>query len=69
MAKINLVGCIIYVYIYFALNRYRLQENNSNYTINAANRVYVQNGLPLKDCLQTVFSKEMKAVDFRQVWL
>ncbi|ROT62953.1 putative serine proteinase inhibitor, partial [Penaeus vannamei] len=45
---------------------YRLQENNSNYTINAANRIYVQNGLPLKDCLQTVFSKEMKAVDFRQ---
>ncbi|XP_037790779.1 LOW QUALITY PROTEIN: leukocyte elastase inhibitor A-like [Penaeus monodon] len=47
-------------------NRYRLQENNPNNTINAANRIYVQDGLPLRECLQTVFSKEMKAVDFRQ---
>ncbi|XP_047489953.1 leukocyte elastase inhibitor A-like [Penaeus chinensis] len=45
---------------------YRLQENNPNYTINAANRIYVQDGLPLRGCLQTVFSNEMKAVDFRQ---
>ncbi|XP_042888845.1 leukocyte elastase inhibitor-like [Penaeus japonicus] len=42
---------------------YRLQENNPNYTINAANRIYVQDGLPFK---QVVFSEEMKTVDFRQ---
>ncbi|XP_042857105.1 leukocyte elastase inhibitor-like [Penaeus japonicus] len=45
---------------------YRLQENNPNYTINAANRIYVQDGLPLKQCLHVVFSQEMKSVDFRQ---
>ncbi|XP_042888843.1 serpin B10-like [Penaeus japonicus] len=47
----------------YVLNRYRLQENNPNYTINAANRIYVQDGLPFK---QVVFSEEMKTVDFRQ---
>ncbi|XP_063592956.1 leukocyte elastase inhibitor-like [Penaeus indicus] len=45
---------------------YRLQENNPNYTVNAANRIYIQDGLPLRECLQTVFSNEIRAVDFRQ---
>lgn len=44
-------------------------ESPENYTMDLANRIYVDNALPLYECVARVLPDEVKDVDFSQVSL
>nr|XP_027214275.1 leukocyte elastase inhibitor-like [Penaeus vannamei] len=50
--------------LYKALRQ--IHESSQNYTIDSANRIYVDNTLPLYECVAQVLPEEVKNVDFTQ---
>nr|XP_045585853.1 leukocyte elastase inhibitor-like [Procambarus clarkii] len=42
------------------------QSNTSDYVIDLANKVYVKNNIPLRDCIRDVLKKEVENIDFSQ---
>ncbi|XP_063592660.1 leukocyte elastase inhibitor-like isoform X1 [Penaeus indicus] len=52
--------------LYRALNEGRSHENNENYTLNTANRIFIREDFSIRPCLQQVLSRELQRLNFRQ---
>ncbi|XP_069990383.1 leukocyte elastase inhibitor [Penaeus vannamei] len=46
--------------------RYDSQEANQNYTINSANRIYVDQSIPVRECVGKVLDDKLKLIDFNR---
>nr|XP_027230235.1 leukocyte elastase inhibitor A-like [Penaeus vannamei] len=44
--------------------RYGSQEANQNYTINSANRIYIDQSIPVRECVGKVLDDKVKFTDF-----
>ncbi|XP_063592661.1 leukocyte elastase inhibitor-like isoform X2 [Penaeus indicus] len=51
--------------LYRALNE-GSHENNENYTLNTANRIFIREDFSIRPCLQQVLSRELQRLNFRQ---
>nr|XP_027230236.1 leukocyte elastase inhibitor-like [Penaeus vannamei] len=47
--------------------RYDSQEANQNYTINSANRIYVDQSIPVRECVGKVLDDKLKLIDFNRL--
>nr|XP_027230259.1 serine protease inhibitor 88Ea-like [Penaeus vannamei] len=46
--------------------RYGSQEANQNYTINSANRIYIDQSIPVRECVGKVLDDKVKLTDFNR---
>ncbi|XP_069990382.1 ipis-1 isoform X2 [Penaeus vannamei] len=46
--------------------RYGSQEANQNYTINSANRIYIDQSIPVRECVGNVLDDQVKLIDFKK---